>query len=268
MGANQDWRGHTLELLPTTDGLPTIDGLLPAAGKPPTPGPIRVVERWRVAWQGRRDANRPADVDRPRPYLESLRAHAEAAQGSVSRWLHSKIIPLDREAAHLLIVLEQYRRDPAIPPETTIPTRSAADEADPRPVGKIPQWVREAREVAALQNAYRRRIRERNEAEQRLGELGSTRQHLIAVARAAANAHISRYEQLVALYETARRRDQAGDDLRRAVSTEPWVRGDMPLLALEVDSQFADSYRWFLKEFETRTSELERPSPDKVPRPS
>lgn len=245
--------------------------LLPA-GEAPTPQPIRIVDRWRVAWHGRRDAMRlpsGADEDLARPYLESLRAQAEAGQQAVSAWLHEKIVPIDREVVQVLILLDQHRRDPAIPPETT-PTRSTADEADARPMSRVPPWLREAREAAAAQKAFERRVRERNEAEQRLGALGSSRHHLIEIARAAALAHIARCGQLVALYNAALLRRQpdrprAGTPL---VSMEPWLHGDMPLLALEVDREFAQSYRWFLKEFEARTSARQRPILEEVPRAS
>ncbi len=238
--------------------LPTVDG------EAPTPRPIRALERWRVGWHGRRDAMSVAsgaDADLPRPYLEALRAQAEAGQRAVSAWLHAKITPIDREAVAVLTLLEQQRRDPVIAPETT-PTRSVPDDADPQPMNTIPPWLREAREVAAAQKAFTRRVRERNEAEQRLGELGSARHHLIEIARAAVHAYVSRYAQLVALYDTAllRRqpnRRQAGPP---AVSTEPWHHGDMPLLALDVEGEPAQSYRWFLKEFETRTSVRQRPA--------
>ncbi len=240
--------------------LPTVEG------ETPTPRPIRAVERWRVAWHGRRDAKTSyPDEDQPRPYLESLRAQAEAGQRAVSGWLHDKIVPVDREAVQVLILLEQHRRDPVIAPET-IPTRPSADDADPRPMTRTPSWLREAREAAAAQQAFERRVRERNEAEQRLGELGSTRHHLIEIARAAAHAHVSRYHQLVALYDAALLRRQP-DQHRTGtppVSTEPWLHGDLPLLALDVE----ESYRWFLKEFETRTSARQRPILEKVPRAS
>ncbi|MGH8572900.1 MAG: hypothetical protein ACREX8_10035, partial [Gammaproteobacteria bacterium] len=125
--------------------LPTIDG------EAPTPGPIRALERWRVAWHGHRDATRlppGEEVELPRPYLESLRAEAETGQRAVSAWLHNKIIPIDREAVAVLILLDQHRRDPAIAPEAT-PTRSAPEDADPQPMTAIPPWLREAREAAA-----------------------------------------------------------------------------------------------------------------------
>ncbi|MGH3801593.1 MAG: hypothetical protein ACRDTD_15965, partial [Pseudonocardiaceae bacterium] len=223
--------------------LPTV------AGKTPTPQPIRAVDRWWVAWYGRRDAKtRSVDEELSRPYLESLRAQAEAGQRAVSGWLHDKIVPIDREAVQVLILLEQHRRDPAIAPETT-PTRPAVDDADPAPMSRVPSWLREARETAAAQQAFERRVRERNEAEQRLGELGSTRHHLIEIARAAAHAHVCRYQQLVALYDAALRRRQPNQHRTATppVSTEPWLHGDMPLLALDVEDELAQSYRWFLK---------------------
>jgi hypothetical protein len=49
---------------------------------------------------------------------------------------------------------------------------------------------------------------------------------------------------------------------------ESWLHGDMPLLALDVDRELAQSYRWFLKEFETRTSARQRPLLEEVPRAS
>ncbi|MGQ0716612.1 MAG: hypothetical protein ACT4NP_04700 [Pseudonocardiales bacterium] len=245
--------------------------LLPnAEGETPTPRPIRAWDRWRVAWHGRRDARTPpAGEDLSRPYLESLRAQAEAGQRAVGGWLHDKIVPIDREAVQVLILLEQHRRDPASAPETT-PTRPAADDAEPWPMSRVAPWLREAREVAAAQQAFERRVRERNEAEQRLGELGSTRHHLIEIARAAAHAHVCRYAQLVALYDAALLR-RAPDQHRAAtppVSTESWLHGDMPLLALDVEDELAQSYRWFLKEFETRTSARQRPILGKVARAS
>ncbi|MGH4011080.1 MAG: hypothetical protein ACRDTH_23460 [Pseudonocardiaceae bacterium] len=245
--------------------------LLPTEGKTPTPRPIRALDRWRVAWHGHRDAKTLAagEEDLPRPYLESLRAQAEAGQRAVSGWLHDKIVPIDREAVQVLILLEQHRRDPAIAPETTA-TRPAADDADPGPMSRVPLWLREAREAAATKQAFERRVRERNEAEQRLGELGSARHHLIEIARAAAHAHVCRYAQLVALYDAALLR-RAPNQRRTAtlpVSAESWLHGDMPLLALDVDDELAQSYRWFLKEFETRTSARQRPVLEKVPRAS
>ncbi|MGH3927221.1 MAG: hypothetical protein ACRDTT_30870, partial [Pseudonocardiaceae bacterium] len=52
------------------------------------------------------------------------------------------------------------------------------------------------------------------------------------------------------------------------VAAESWVHGDLPLLALEVDNELAESYRWFLKDFATRTSApaIEHPFPIHVPR--
>jgi hypothetical protein len=237
--------------------LPTIKG------EAPTPRPIRAWERWRVGWHGRRDAvgvPAGADAGLPRPYLEALRAQAEAGQRAVSAWLHKKIVPIDREAAQVLVVLEQHRRDSPVAPDP-VPTRPAADDGDPRPMNRIPPWLREAREAAAAHHAFNRRVRERNEAEQRLGELGSTRHHLIEVARAAAHAHVLRYAQLVALYDAAllRRRPNQPHSGMPAVSAEPWLHGDMPLLALDVDGDLARSYQWFLKEFETRTPARQRP---------
>ncbi|MGH3883056.1 MAG: hypothetical protein ACRDSI_12650 [Pseudonocardiaceae bacterium] len=245
--------------------------LLPTAeGEAPAPQPIRALDRWRVAWHGRRDAKTPpAGEDLSRPYLESLRAQAEAGQRAVSGWLHDKIVPIDREAVQVLILLEQHRRDPAIAPETT-PTRPAADDADPQPMSRVPPWLREAREAAAAQKAFERRVRERNEAEQRLGELGSIRHHLIEIARAAALAHVAHYGRLVALYDAAllRRQPNQHRTATPPVSTESWLHGDMPLLALDVEDELAQSYRWFLKEFETRTSARQRPILEKVPRAS
>ena len=246
--------------------LPTING------KAPTPGPIRVLERWRVAWHGRRDAARlhpGEEVELPRPFLESLRAEAETGQRAVSAWLHNKIIPIDREAAQVLILLEQHRRDPAIVPDEA-PARSMPEDADPQPMTAIPPWLREAREAAAARNAFARQVRERNEAEQRLGELGSTRHHLIEIARAAVHAHVNRYAQLVAHYDAAllRREPNRRRAGAPAVSAAPWLHGDMPLLALDVEGELADSYCWFLKEFEIRTSHRHRPILEEVPRAS
>ncbi|MGH3835148.1 MAG: hypothetical protein ACRDSF_05520, partial [Pseudonocardiaceae bacterium] len=120
--------------------LPTVEG------DTPTPRPIRALDRWRVAWHGYRDATRlpsGAGADLPRPYLDSLRAQAEAGQRVVSAWLHDKIVPIDRETVQVLILLEQHRRNPAIAPETT-PTRPAVDDAEPRPMSRVPSWLREA----------------------------------------------------------------------------------------------------------------------------
>jgi len=245
--------------------------LLPA-GEAPTPPPIRVMDRWRVAWHGRRDATRlPPDAaaELPRPYLESLRAEAEAGQRAVSAWLHDKIVPIDREAVQVLILLDQHRRDPAVPPETTL-AKSTADDTDSRPMSRVPPWLREARAAAAAQKAFERRVRERNEAEQRLGALGSSRHHLIEIARVAALAHVARYGRLVALYDAAllRRRPDRQRVGTPPVSMESWLHGDMPLLVLDVDRELAQSYRWFLKEFETRTSARQRPILEEVPRAS
>lgn len=250
--------------------LPTIDG------EAPTPGPIRALERWRVAWHGHRDATRlppGEEVELPRPYLESLRAEAETGQRAVSAWLHHKITPIDREAVQVLILLEQHRRDPPIAPEATpeaTPAKLAPEDADPQPMTEIPPWLREAREAAAARNTFARQVRERNEAEQRLGELGSTRHHLIEIARAAAHAHVNRYAQLAAHYDAAllRRQPNRRQAGAPAVSAESWLHGDMPLLALDVKGELAESYRWFLKEFETRTSHRQRPILEEVPRAS
>lgn len=225
-----------------------------ADGSAPVPAPIRVMERWRVAWHGRRDGKHPpADPGRPQPYLESLRAQAELGQQAVNEWLHGKIDPVDREAVQVLILLDQHRRDPVLEPETA-PTRQAADGTDPQPVSSIPPRVLQAREAAAAQKAYRRWVGEQEKAEQRLGELGSARHHLIEVARAATDAHSARYEQLVGLYRTALLRHdpdrhQAGRP--PALSRAPWLHGDMPLLALEIDGALAENYRWRLKNFVT-----------------
>ncbi|HEU0089001.1 MAG TPA: hypothetical protein VFQ77_15360 [Pseudonocardiaceae bacterium] len=246
--------------------LPTINE------DPPTPRPIRVAERWRVIWHGRRDARRlPVGADLPPPYLETLRAEAEAGQRTVSGWLHRKIVPVDREAVELLTLLEQHRRDPVPRPAATVP-RPAPDDGDPRSTFAIPAWVREARQAAAAQQEFDRHIKERNLAERRLGQLGSIRHHLIEAARAAAGAHIARYEQLVGLYCATLLRRQPNRDLAavgyrpRAVTAESWVHGDMPLLTLEFTSELAERYRWFLKEFATRTSTTPRPIPVEVPR--
>lgn len=249
--------------------LPTIDG------HPPTPRPIRLAERWRVSWHGRRDAklrtaDDPAGAERPRPYLDTLRAEAEAGQQAVSTWLHQQVVPVDREAVRLLTVLEQFRCDPVTRPTVTL-TEVPPDEADPRPAFRIPAWVVEARQAAEAQRAYQRRITEQHAAEQQLGQLGSIRHHLLETARAAAAAHVSRYQQLIGLYSAAlhrRRPDQArtGEPAPPPVTPESWVHGDMPLLALDVDSKLAESYRWFLKEFATRTSTTAHPLPVEVRR--
>lgn len=274
------------------ENLPTIEG------NPPTPRPIRLVERWRVSWHGRRDAARrsgdsdtrgtdpgsaapahpdtpahedpPAHPDTP-AYLESLRAEAEAGQHAIGIWLHQQVVPVDREAVRLLTLLDQHRRDPVDRPATTL-TRVAPEDADPRPAFRIPAWVIEARQAAEAQRAYDRRIAEQHLAEQRLGQLGSIRHHLIETARCAAAAHRSRFEQLVALYTAALYRRHRGRPRSGAgpgpapITPESWMHGDLPLLALEVDNQLAESYRWFLKEFATRTSADRRPVPVEVPR--
>lgn len=240
----------------------------------PTPRPVRAMERWRVAWHGRRDAQHPpSDADQPPPYLESLRAQAEIGQRAVNGWLHHKIDPIDREAVQVLILLEQHRRDPAIPPEAA-PTKPAADDADhakPQPLSTIPPRVVKAREAAAAQQAYQRWVREQKEAEQRLGQLGSARHHLIEVGRAAANAHVARYRHLVGLYHTALLRcdpDRHRTGPPPAVGTEPWLHGDLPLLALEIDGSLAEDYRWRLKDFASRTSAVTRPVRDVTPNPN
>lgn len=253
-----------MQVLPTNDN----------DGGAPTPGPIRALDRWRVAWHGRRDGTGRAsgvDPDLSRPYLDLLRAEADAGQRAVSAWLHEKIVPIDREAVRVLIRLEQHRRDPAIAPDpvpvSTSPPTSAADE---RPMSRVPPWLREVREAAATQKAFERRVRERNEAEQRLGELGSTRHHLIEIARSAAFAHVARYGQMVALYDAAllRRQPDRQQTGTPPVQLEPWLTGDMPLLALDVEGELAQSYRWFLKEFASRTSARQRPILEEVPRAS
>ena len=109
----------------------TVDGVAPA------PEPIRVLERWRVAWHGRRDAQHPAEPGQLHPYLESLRAQAEVGQRAVTEWLHSRIDPIDREAVQVLILLDQHRRDPMIAPEEAV-TKPPVNEADPQPLSSIP----------------------------------------------------------------------------------------------------------------------------------
>lgn len=226
-------------------------------GAAPTPQPIRIVERWRVAWHGRRDAHHPPpEPDQPRPYLAALRAQAELGQRAVSEWLHGAIDPIDREVVQVLILLDQHRRDPMIAPDPTAP-KAGADEVDPQPVSSIPPRVVKAREAAAAQQAYQRWLREQENAEQRLGELGSTRHHLIEGARAAAHAHVARYQHVVALYNAAlRRRDpdrnRAAPPL--AVRPEPWIDSDLPVICLEIDGALAEKYRWRLKDFASRTS--------------
>ncbi|MGH3781280.1 MAG: hypothetical protein ACRDRO_11820 [Pseudonocardiaceae bacterium] len=227
------------------------------AGAAPTSQPIGVFERWRVARHGRRDAQHPpADPGQPHPYLDSLRAHAEVGQRAVSEWLHGKIDPIDREAVQVLILLDQHRRDPMIAPEAAAMKPPA--DGDPQPLSSIPPRVTKARETAAAQRAYQRWLREQEKAEQRLGELGSTRHHLIEVARAAAHTQIGRYQHLVGLYNTALlRRDP--DRYRTgaaapAISPEPWLYGDLPLVCLEIDGALAEKYRWHLKDFANRTS--------------
>jgi hypothetical protein len=244
--------------------LPTIEG------EPPAPRPMRLLDRWRVTWHGRRDGRRLSLVPEvPAPYLATLRADAEAGQRAVSGWLHDTLVPVDREAVSILTLLDQHRRNPPVAPAKAVPVPAKAP--DPRPTFQIPDWVVEARKIAEAQREYDRRIKERNIAEQRLGQLGSTRHHLIGAARAAAHAHIARFDQLVGLYGAAllrRRRNQSLAELgyhSPTVNPEPWVHGDMPLLALEVDSELPDSYRWFLKDFETRTSALDYAIPADIP---
>lgn len=221
--------------------------------QPPTPNPIRLRERWRSTWHARRDARvaRPGQQDAPPPYLAGLRADAEAGQRAVTAWLHDWVAPLDREAAQLLTLLEQFRRDPPSPP-----SRDDDSAADPQPDSQIPTWVLESRRVAAAQRAYERRIRERDDAEQTLGQLGATRRHLVDMARASARAHVSRYEQLAASYcaVLARRGRAAASYRPPAVRSEDWVDGDLPLLALEIDSELVERYRWVLRAFEVSAS--------------
>lgn len=240
--------------------LPTIEG------EPPAPSPIGRRDRWRVTWHGRRDA-RLRGSDPPRPYLESLRADADAGQRAVSGWLHTEIVPVDREAVRVLAVLEQYRRDPVSRPAPVL-AKPAPDDPDPRLAGRIPVWLIEARQAAAALAAYERRVIAQNVAEQRLGELGSIRYHLIEVARAAVGAHIARYEHLAGLYHAAllRRRTVTEAGRPPAITPESWVHGDMPLLALQLGNELAESYHWFLKEFATSTSAIEHPIPIEVPR--
>jgi hypothetical protein len=237
----------------------------------PTPRPIRAMERWRVTWHGRRDAQHPsADPDQPPPYLESLRAHAEIGRRAVSGWLHGKIDPIDREAVQVLILLNQHRREQAIPPDVT-PVKPEAEDADPQPLSRISPRVLKAREAAAAQQAYQRWVREQEEAEQRLGQLFSTRHHLIEVAREAASAHVARYERLVGIYHTAFRRrcsDQHRTGPLPAVSTEPWPDGDMPILVLEIEGPPAAKYHWRLKDFVSRTSAVTLPARDVTPNPN
>ncbi|MGQ0779132.1 MAG: hypothetical protein ACT4NY_32755 [Pseudonocardiales bacterium] len=270
-----------MELLPTSPGLTSPGPISPgpiSPGEPPAPSPIRWWERWRVAWHGRRDARlRAIDADLPRPYLDALRAQAQAGQRSVSGWLHDKIAPVDVEAVRILTLLEQFRRDPVSRPSPTL-IKPRPTNPDSQPADRIPDWLVEARQAAAAVQAYQRRITEQNVAEQQLGQLGTIRHHVIEVARAAAGAHLARYEELVGIYEAAllRRhpnRTPAGTPdaptlLAPPVAAEPWVHGDLPMLALEVDGDLAESYRWFLKDFATRTSAaaIEHPFPIQVPR--
>ncbi|MQA12637.1 MAG: hypothetical protein GEV09_00265 [Pseudonocardiaceae bacterium] len=233
-------------------------------GKPPGPDPVGFRERWRVAWHGRRDGKQdlPTDPDARRPYLENLRADAEAGQRAVGAWLHGRITPIDREAVALLTLLDQHRRDPASPPNPT-PARPVTG-AEPR----VPGWILESRRIAAEQQAYRRRIKERDAAERQLSELGSTRGHLIEIARAAADAHACRYEQLAGLYGAAFVRHHPARDFTDvratppAVATVAWLHGALPLLALEIDTELTESYRWTLMEFESYTATAAAPAPD------
>jgi hypothetical protein len=185
----------------------------------------------------------------------------------VTAWLHSKINPIDREAVQVLILLDQHRRDPMIAPEEAA-TKPPVVEADPQPQYSIPPRVCKAREAAAAQRAYRCWLREQEQAEQRLGELGSTRHHLIEVARAAAHAQVARYQQLAELYHTAFiRRDPDGyrPGLAPVVNGEPWLSGDLPLICLEIDGSLAEKYRWRLKDFASRTSAVPVPVGDVAP---
>lgn len=261
-----------MALLPTSTG-PTAPGH-PHPGEPPAPRPIRRWERWRVAWHGRRDARlRAVDADLPMPYLDALRAQAQAGQRTVSGWLHDRIVPVDVEAVRILTLLEQFRRDPVTRPSPTL-IKPRPENPDSKPADRIPDWLVEARQAAAAVQAYQRRSTEQNAAEQQLGQLGTIRHHLIEVARAAAGAHIARYEQLVGIYEAALLRRHPNpasigvSDRPPPVAAESWVHGDLPLLALEVDNELAESYRWFLKDFATRTSApaIEHPFPIQVPR--
>lgn len=265
-----------MELLPTS---PVATSPVPTTtGEPPAPRPIRRWERWQVAWHGRRDARlRAVDADLPRPYLDALRAQAQAGQRTVSGWLHDKIVPVDVEAVRILTVLEQFRRDPVSRPSPTLIKPRPANP-DSQPADRIPDWLVEARQAAAAVQAYQRRIAEQNVAEQQLGQLGTIRHHLIEVARAAVGAHLARYDELVGLYEAALLRRHSNRTLAAfhavptplapPVAAEPWVHGDLPMLALEVDGELAESYRWFLKDFATRTSAaaIEHPFPIQVPR--
>lgn len=253
------------------DILPTV------AGEPPAPRPIRFADRWRVSWHGRRDARRlPLGSDLTPPYLDSLRAEAEAGQRAVSRWLHEQIVPVDREVVSVLMVLDQHRRDPVPPPQPRTVTRPAPAPDDPprEPTFSIPGWVLEAREIAAEHKKYRRQIAECNAAEQQLSKLGATRYHLIETGRTVAGAHTARYEQLLGYYYAALLRRRPDRDLTeigyqpRAVATDSWVHGDMPLLTLEAASDLPERYRWFLKEFATRTSALRGPIGIEIPRAS
>lgn len=245
------------------DPAPTTDG------EPPAPGRVRLRDRWRMAWHGRRDAKPglPIDAEVSRPYLASIRADAEAGQRAVTAWLHEQIAPIDREAVGVLTRLDQYRRNPPTPPT---PTATRPADADPRPATTIPTWVLEARRVAAAQAEYERQLRERDSAEQRLAELGSTRRHLIEIARAAARAHISRYDQLAGLYGAAFLRHHPNWDGNEtgsrppAMVIEPWIKGPLPLLALEIDTELTESYRWVLREFEIYTASPERPIPEEI----
>ena len=238
------------------------------------PRRLRLRERWCVTWHGRRDAKLTlVEADQPRPYLESLRADADAGQRAVSGWLHNKIVAVDREVVRVLTMLGQYRRDPVSRPTPTL-TKPAPDndDVDPRPASTIPAWVVEARQAAAARQAYERWIQAQNQAEQQLSQLGSTRHHLIQTARAAARAHLARYEQLVGLYGAALLRHQSPQNMIGVrprppeVMTESWVHGDLPLLVLAVDGELAESYRWFLKEFAARTSARTHPIPVEIPR--
>lgn len=82
-------------------------------------------------------------------------------------------------------------------------TRPPVVEADPQPQYSIPPRVRKAREAAAAQQAYRRWLREQEQAEQRLANWAAPGTTLIEVARAAAHAQVARYQQLAEFYHTA-----------------------------------------------------------------
>lgn len=97
------------------------------ATDPPAPERIGRRDRWRAAWQGRRDRGRPIGVGKGpnSPYLATLQAQALGGQHAVDAWLRGQLVEIDAAVATVLTVLDQQRA-PAGPLKVGAEQRLAA----------------------------------------------------------------------------------------------------------------------------------------------